>query len=301
MNALDNSARSRSGRDGEMEVLCACDERYLPHVATMLCSLLEHNGGCRIHLFYSTIAGTELAKLKSLVSRYESEIILYEVVPADIEDLRIDKWASIAVYYRLLAPRLLPKDISKVLYLDADIVVRRSLTQLWNTDLTNYALAAVSSFDLPPGTKYFNSGVLLINLQFWRQNDVPERAIAFARNNPDKMQYWDQDALNAILVGRWFELPLWWNWHDWVHTSLPGTKLEPAIVHFIGGGKPWHWSNSHPFKGEYHRYRLKTPWRTYRLEGKPCLRQRVVGFLRVCGRMLLPGSLRRWLRSRMTT
>jgi hypothetical protein len=86
-----------------MEVLCTSDERYLPHAATMLCSLLDRNSGRRIP-FYSSVGSHELAKLKSLTARYGSEIALYEALPSDFEDLRVDKWVSFAVYYRLLGP-----------------------------------------------------------------------------------------------------------------------------------------------------------------------------------------------------
>ena len=229
--AAVNSADPAGGH--RMEVLCASDDRYLPHLATMLCWLLEHNGSCRIHFFYSSVSNGELAKLKFLVARYRCEIALYEVLPSDFEDLRVDKWASAAVYYRLLAPRLLPANINKVLYLDSDIIVRRSLNCLWNTDVTDHAFGAVSTIcdddvrkalGWPAETKYFNSGVLLMNLQFWRQNNVPEQAISFVRNNPEKAKYWDQDALNATLSHQWVELPSRWNWQHSVLTSIPGGR-----------------------------------------------------------------------------
>lgn len=295
--------------DSEMEVLCACDERYLPHAATMLCSLLEHNSVLRIHFFYSTIASRELARLRSLVARYRSEIVFYEITPTDFRDLRVDDYASVAVYYRLLAPRLLPISLGKVLYLDCDIIIRRSLKQLWNTDITDCALAAVSdlceeengrALGLPMGAKYFNSGVLLINLRFWRQNGLPERVISFIRNNPEKMGCWDQDGLNATLVDQWRELPGFWNAQisEWRAVPL-GREKDPAIVHFITGDKPWFWSNKHPFRDEYHNYRLKTPWWRYKQEGRPRLVQRLGRFLQSLARVVLPGSVRRWLRSRI--
>jgi lipopolysaccharide biosynthesis glycosyltransferase len=299
----DASLRSPGSPQGrEMEVLCACDERYLPHAATMLCSLLEHNSVSRIHLFHSSVASRELARLKTLVVRYKSDIVFYEIVAADFQDLRVDKWASTAVYYRILASRMLPTDVDKVLYLDSDMIVRQSLNDLWNTDVTGHALAAVSNYwnaqealGLPVGTRYFNSGVLLINLRFWRQNNVPERAIAFVKNNPEKVLLWDQDALNATLIHQWIKLPQHWNWHaldDWERTPMPEAGKDPAIVHFVSSNKPWHWYNGHPFKDEYHKYRLKTPWRS-------TLPQRVGRSLRSFAGTVLPGPLRQWLRSRI--
>jgi lipopolysaccharide biosynthesis glycosyltransferase len=295
-----------------MEVLCACDERYLPHASTMLCSLLEHNSVPRIHFFCSSVPDYELEKLKSFVTRYQAEIIFYEIDPAALEDLYIDKWASMAVYYRLLAPRLLPINIDKVLYLDSDIVVRGSLADLWNTNLTDHAVAAVPdyvddtkiealglSIGLPVEAKYFNSGVLLINLKFWRQNNVAERAIAFARNNPEKVKYWDQDALNATLICQWIELPAYWNWQDWRHRYTPETGKDPAIVHFISADRPWHWSSKHPFRREYHKYRRKTPWWNYQPEGRPRFGKRIIHSTRRVIRSIVPKTLRKWLRSRL--
>ena len=291
---------------GKMEILCATDERYLPHAATMLCSLLEHNSVPRIHLFHSSIFSRDLAKLRSLVARYGGQITFYEIAPADFEDLRVDKWVSMAAYYRLLAPRLLPAEVDKVLYLDLDIIVRGSLSWLWDTDITDYALAAASShyeddarkaLGLPAGTKCLNSGVMLINLKFWRQDKVSERAISFARDNPDAVQYWDQDALNAILANQWIELPSYWNWREGQRELVLGTGTEPTIVHFWTEDKPWQWSNAHPFKREYRQYRLKTPWRRYKEDGQPSLT--LGAWLRSLARIILPSSLREWLRLRV--
>jgi lipopolysaccharide biosynthesis glycosyltransferase len=281
-----------------MEILCACDERYLPHVATMLCSLLEHNGVCTIHLLHDSIRAAELTKLRSLVERYGSGIVFYEVTQATLSDLRVDKWASIAVYYRLLAPQLLPVDKAKVLYLDADIVVRGPLNNLWNTNVDGRALAAVPNYEdgprkalgLPEGVSYFNSGVMLLNLHFWRENGTAKAAMAFTRDNPEKVQFWDQDALNAVLVKKWVALPPCWNWQYWERPSE--SEPEPVIVHFITSNKPWHWTNAHPFKHEYHQYRLKTPWRRYKPEGRPRL-----PYVRAIAKRLLPARCRLWLRS----
>lgn len=300
----------------KMEVLCGCDSSYFPHAATMLCSLLEHNRDCRIHLFCSSVASGEIAKLRSLVARYGSELVCYEMVPEDFHELRVDKWkshSSIANYFRVLAPRILPTNIKKILYLDCDIVVRRSLQDLWKVDLCDHALAAVecSFWDLtsdffvplPPGAKYFNSGVLLINLDYWRKNDVCERTLGFVRNHPEKVNLYDQDALNAVLVNRWITLPATWNEQARSTIGRPALRDEniadPAIVHFVSADKPWHWPCTHPLKAEYHKYRRKTPWRHYRIQRKPPVARRLSRHLLSLIRVILPKNVRQWLRSRV--
>jgi lipopolysaccharide biosynthesis glycosyltransferase len=291
-------------RDDDIEILCAFDERFVPHAATMLCSLLENNRVFRVHIFHrastqseSKRFGSLVAKLKSLIEEYKCQVKCYEMELENFAELRVDDWSSMAHYFRLLAPRVLPTHIRKILYLDSDVIVRGPLRELWNTDLSDHALAAVQDafwdpnadlpyIDMPEGAKYFNSGVILINLEYWRQYNVGERAIKFIRDNPTRVNYYDQDALNAILVGCWIALPATWNQHI----------LDPAIVHFIGDNKPWRWPVTLAYKADYHRYRLKTPWRRYRLEGRPKLSRRLYYFLQTTAHLLLPNSLRQWLR-----
>ena len=100
-----------------IEVICACDRKYLPHTATMLCSLLENNPISRIHLLYDGIPQSSLFKLRRFVSKYGAVLDCHKVCKSAIEDLSVDKWASVANYYRLLAERILAPTIDKVLYL----------------------------------------------------------------------------------------------------------------------------------------------------------------------------------------
>ena len=296
-------------RGGGIEILCACDDRFLPHLATMLCSLLEHNTVLRIHLFYSSVDDYTLAKLESFVTGYGSTISRYEMDPNNLQGLQVDKHVSIATYYRVLAPRVLPLDLNKILYLDSDIIVRSSLWDLWNTDLRDHAVAAVTDqfvpdcdaerlaeLGLPIEVNYFNAGVLLINLNFWRQHNICEKTIAFARNHPGKVKWWDQDALNVILVHRWIELRPVWNLQCWNLDKFTSAAENAVIVHFCGEIKPWYWSLKHAFKSEYGKYRRKTPWPRYRLEGKPTWYHKLRTSIRNIVRTVLPFNMREWLR-----
>jgi lipopolysaccharide biosynthesis glycosyltransferase len=276
----------------------------------MLCSLLEHNAVFRIHLFYSSIKDDQLKELKSFVAEYGSTILCYEMDATKFRNLRVDEHVSIATYYRVLATQILPSNLDKAIYLDSDLIVIGSLADLWNIDLNNHALAAVkdqyisdcdierlTELGLPPEASYFNGGVLLINLTFWRRHSVSDRAIAYARNHPDKVKWWDQDALNVILVDHWMEIPSVWNLQCWDCDKLFSELNDVAVVHFSGPVKPWHWSMKHTFKSEYRKYRLKTPWPRYRLEDKPSLYHRLRIPLRNLVRTVLPVGMRRRLLS----
>ena len=233
----DGRSRAADSEQWErMEVLCAFDERFIPHAATMLCSLLEYNRVAKIYLFYSGVSNSNIAKLRIFVDGYGALLVAYEMDAKQFAHLRVDRESpasSIANYFRLLAPRFLPLDLKKVLYLDSDMIVRRSLEELWKTNLSSYALAAVEDcfwrpelnyVQMPANTKYFNSGVMLINLEYWRKHRVGERATQFVRENPDQVQYYDQDALNATLINCWVSVSAIWNDHALLRSALAGRK-----------------------------------------------------------------------------
>ena len=282
-------------------MLCACDDRYLPHTATMLRSLFEHNAVVRIHLFYSSIKRRDLAKLTSFVEKHGTWILTYEISSAEFHALKVSK---LVPYYRILAPHLLPVNLKKVLYLDSDLIVMHPLEELWDIDLVDRALAAVidgnpgraTELGLPAGAKYFNSGVMLINLEFWRRHDIEKKVIEFIKRNPDKLEHWDQDALNAVLVDNWTELNTHWNVQYETIIKAPPI-YDAAVAHFCGDVKPWHWSKDYSFRHEYRVYRKKTPWPWYRLELRSGWPKRLQLSLRALARDALPGGLRQWLRS----
>jgi lipopolysaccharide biosynthesis glycosyltransferase len=166
------------------------------------------------------------------------------------------------VYARLLLAELLPAGWDRVIYLDCDTIVRHPLTELWNTDLGDSILGAVrddyvptisSPYGLPTWQNlgldadlpYFNSGVLLINLGAWRHHRIGEHALAYLSEHADDIRLFDQDALNAVVAGRWHELDTVWNvtgyWRKpYRRTGWHSTILDDArIRHFAGYGKPW--------------------------------------------------------------
>jgi lipopolysaccharide biosynthesis glycosyltransferase len=200
-----------------------------------------------------------------------------------LQHLKLSAHASTAVYYRLLLPRLLDASITRVLYLDCDLVVKDSLLPLWQTPLPDHPVAAVAEpyfnrhepLGLPPGTPYFNSGVMLIDLPAWRREKVSERAIEFLEHNPGRIEAWDQDALNAVLRGNWQPLPARWN-QQTSHFAPPDAPPEPdpewqecrqrpAVIHYSSKFKPWHAWCTHPLRHEYYTYLKLTPWKGFRL------------------------------------
>jgi lipopolysaccharide biosynthesis glycosyltransferase len=121
--------------------------------------------------------------------------------------------------------------------------------------------------------------VLVVDLDRWRREDIGAQAIAVARNEPHRITWWDQCALNIVLRGRWMPLDQKWNLQTnaigpyepyekfGVNPTPEGlAKLRAAtVIHFTNRTKPWQYLCEHPAKPRYWHYLGKTPWRDYRM------------------------------------
>jgi lipopolysaccharide biosynthesis glycosyltransferase len=160
------------------------------------------------------------------------------------------RWYPTSAYARLLIPELLPPTVQKVIYLDCDLIVDRDLYGLWRMDpMDNYLLAVggrpIGSFHLRnhphPNLQAhrsdpaFNSGVMVINLRLWREDEVAKKVLEFCAGWPELCRFADQDGLNAICAGRWGGLDNSWNQGMKRYEHRPGN----AVLHFAGGVKPW--------------------------------------------------------------
>jgi hypothetical protein len=165
-----------------------------------------------------------------------------------------------ATYHRLFLPHAFKEDYDRILYLDSDIFIERSdFARLLEVDLKGHVLAAVrdevqwfnperDAHDFRTmgirGKKYFNAGVLIINCQAYRDNDILSKALDANRMFRDKLKHNDQPLLNAALRGEWLELSPVWNWQHARRFPMLTATVPVGITHFIGKAKPWNDSDS---------------------------------------------------------
>jgi len=126
---------------------------------------------------------------------------------------------------------------------------------------------------MPVNKLFFNSGVLLIDLQKWKEKKILPRLVHFMSKHNKSLRFADQDALNAILYDDWFPLNPTWNMHlffflasqrcNYDQIKLKKALKNPAIVHFTTKEKPWFYLTQHPFKSEYYKYLEMTEWSDY--------------------------------------
>lgn len=153
-------------------------------------------------------------------------------------------------YGRILLQDYILEDT--VLYLDADLVIELDVMKLEGFDFQGKAIAAVNGgpiqyslenlffcdeIGINPEVASFNSGVLLMNLKVWRQNDIKNQCLAFGRSYPYKLKSADQTILNGLFAGNFAFLPNEFNLPWYAHSDRPRSKK--AILHFVGSPKPW--------------------------------------------------------------
>lgn len=160
---------------------------------------------------------------------------------------------SRAAYYRLLIPEILPSNITKALYIDTDVLVRRNIEHLFELDISNYILAAVeditilknehrAQMGLSINNKYFCSGFMLLNINKWRNEVNIDSLISWSKK--DRMVYFhDQDVLNFFFKKKWLELPRIYNtFIPFNYVGLWGAKINynsSYSIHFYHYYKPW--------------------------------------------------------------
>jgi lipopolysaccharide biosynthesis glycosyltransferase len=153
-------------------------------------------------------------------------------------------------YARFFIPDYL-SDVSRCIYLDTDLIVCSDLNALQTLDLQGKSSACVidGGIDTPQQqqrlrdklklknpTQYFNSGVIVMDLDAWRRHRIPAKALAVAQDNYDLLDQMDQDALNIVLADDWLILDPKWNTSK--GRAEPG--FSDGIIHFLGKVKPWH-------------------------------------------------------------
>lgn len=270
-----------------IHIACNIDSNYVKYCGVTLTSLFENNRGTdfSIHIITQPLSPAERRILTELAERYEHHIYFYSPDMRMLKGFTIratHNRLSLAAYYRCFLSSILPQDIDRILYLDCDIIVLGDICPLWETPLdSNTAVAAIEDMgcrekhryeimQYPEEDSYFNSGVLLVNLSYWRGHNVPKACVDFYHEHPERIIFNDQDLLNCVLHAHKKFVSLQWNVQDGFYRNTSSISpiwrakhkeiLEnPLILHFTNR-KPWNYDSQHPLRKVYIKYWAMTPW-----------------------------------------
>lgn len=263
-------------------------EDYAPGLAVTIRSLLDHYRGERPIEWYvleTDLQAETREKLLRSAADHRLTITFLRPDTTAIDSLPLTGNVHPAMYYYLLLPDLLPQH-NKVLLLDADMLVLNDIEELWNTDVAEVPMAAAQELRSPyvsstyglityaelgiaPDTKFCNAGMMLINLLQWRREGIAQQIIDYTLRYKDRVRFWDQDGVNAVLAGRWKELDPAWNvtteselpadWQPDDPAVVRRVSEAPRIVHFVMH-KPWNDGCPHPRAPLFQHYLRRTAW-----------------------------------------
>lgn len=236
----------------------AVNDSYASHLEIALYSLFKHNmqHAFDIYILVSQLTDRSKRRLKEVCRQHGNATIEFMILDERMfEGFRTYAHFSKDIYSRYLLPKLLP-DRDRILYLDADILVTGDILDLYQFDLgANYVAAAkdigiqkqqfksyMDSLSLDGGN-YFNSGVLVMNLQKMRADKKVEELFEITASYGDDLWHPDQDAINIVFKNSIKELPRKWNYQD-EDRKIDPTNLETAsVIHYTTEKKPWNTPN----------------------------------------------------------
>ncbi|MBF1708067.1 MAG: SP_1767 family glycosyltransferase, partial [Streptococcus sanguinis] len=221
-------------------VVLAANAAYSEQVLTTIKSIVCHNRFIKFYVINSDFPTEWFVSMRKKLAKLNCQIVNARVDGSHISQYKTNIHYS--VFLRYFTATFVEED--QALYLDCDIVVTRDLSEIFAVDLGSYPLGAVRDLggEVYFGEQIFNSGVLLINVNYWRENDIAGQLIEMTDNLHDKVSQDDQSILNMLFENRWLELPFAYNCIT-LHTTFsdyePEKGLYPPVIHYLTERKPW--------------------------------------------------------------
>lgn len=289
----------------KLNVLYQSDDNYAIFMGVSICSLLENNRNANeinIYIINDSISEENMNKLQDMVSKYKRNLVFLEIEKILKNKTIVNAFEYIGMrknahsYFKMFLDILLPDFNDRILYIDSDTAVTGDLQKLFTCDMGGNTIGMVidsliikskHSIGFDDEDKYYNSGVMLIDLEAWRKRECSKRILNHEKNIRTYGTV-DQDLLNVELKGEILTLPIKYNLQP-VHldysyatyskiykhrseyyseTEIKEAVESPKIIHYLRyiGESPWHAGNVHPGTIYFDSYLQKTPWKYYKKE-----------------------------------
>ncbi len=273
---MDSPIVAERGRaQHDKAIYLCCDTKFFPYALFVLNQIATRVPERDFDL---VLLSLEALPDHALLHRHDIRVIQVALDPARLR-VHTDARIPIAAYLRIFGPMIFDGVYRRLLYLDADMFYQRGdLSRLLDLDMQGFAVGAV--LDLPqmrkplrvssdfrimglPQTRYFNSGMLLIDVPAWNAAQATRRVMETAAEFGEKLAMHDQSALNVVFKDAWLEMNPVWNFIYSHQTCYYSAMFDVCFYHFVGRRKP--------FKGSYGGFpnRFTEPYRLFMTEHWP--------------------------------
>lgn len=285
-----------------MNILYQCNNKYAPYCGVSITSLFENNKNSdriSVYILSDNIEQDNLDKFQLLASKYNREIFIIEteqIVQKMIELGMPAYRGSYSANLKMFVSEFGLDTLDRLLYIDSDTVVTGDLSEVFELDIKNSPVAMsqdslVINHKIDIGfnieEKYYNSGVILFNIEEWKKQHCTERIVEHVINVRAHYPSPDQDLINVVIKDDIYELPPEYNMEPayymfsaknyyrvfrnpsfYKKEVLEKAKGNEKIIHFfrVMGEFPWHKDNMHPFNDLFDKYLSISPWADYEKE-----------------------------------
>ena len=239
-----------------MNILISVCEEFLKPAKIMLYSLSKYHDDLNVYLLYGSLSEESIDEFKSfLADKCHTTLFSIQALGFFKNVPLSEQYSKPEIYFRLLAPYILPESIDRILYLDADIIINGSLLDFYEQDFEGaYVAVTKDRFDfcdevvlqkkklgMKDSDIYFNSGVMLLNLRAFRDNIKLTDIMEFIDENRDKLFYFDQDILNCLLLDHKKLCELQYNFQAYPFEQLDLFDImkTTTVLHYTDQPKPW--------------------------------------------------------------
>lgn len=275
-----------------INVAFTIDNNYPIFTLLVINSILQNNNSDSNYTFYiveDNLSSKNKTKMQEYVTKRNQNIEFINIDTKIIDDGNFffgfsNRITPIAMA-RILLPKILPQNVHRVIYIDGDTLVLEDLKTLFEFDLKGKpfgmgvnitAYDEVSNFKI--NGNYYNSGVILMDLDKCRKDAVSDKLLNFVKEHKklflysddfqDAFRYPDQDLINIVMDGNIEEIPRKWNNQHIYGTSIEDISCK-GIAHYIGAEKPWSSltikNTQNNFIKEYYNYWNKSGLRRYKI------------------------------------
>jgi len=263
----------------EINILVTLDKSYIKPLKVMLLSLKATNVDCRfsIWLLHDSIPEAEINHLRGFTDKLDYDFHPLKIDATYWQTAPTLKQYPTEMYYRLLCTEYLPADLERIIYLDPDTLILNPIEALWSIDLKGNMIAAASHLGLTginqtinnvrlrTKSEYFNSGVMLIDLNKMRAKVNKSDILDLIKDHAKELVLPDQDILNYLYGNQILSIPEEiWNFDtraNIVHFAKSRGQVDTnwviantSILHFCGRPKPWDKHSINRFTILYQHY-----------------------------------------------
>lgn len=266
-----------------INICLATDENYLKYMATTMVSILassNRNDNLSFYILCNNISNDSKKYIENLKRFKDFKINFIDMDIKDFADFPAGgPHISNTTYYRYKIADIC-KDIDKIIYLDCDMIIKSSLQELFDEDISNYLLGGVEDVgyyywkDKNPDFKckgfYINAGMLLINLDAWRKENIGDKLMQYTAEHHNEIIIGDQDVINTVCKNKIKPLKYSYNVQDSFYRTklevyenpnrneIVSASLKPTILHYTNTRKPWDDFTMNRSKDWYYTYLLMT-------------------------------------------